>query len=381
MGSRVTTALSPDLPNPVDLTLHTVTETQLVDAMVAAMQVTVPEWEPQEGATEIILMEALALTMGQFIYALNQLPRVVMDGVIALHGITRNDAVAATGQITVTVSTSTIGTQSLPVGARFRVETDGFGSVVLLAVEDVTINPSDNVTAAVNVVAERAGSIPNGIPVGTSALMIDPYTWVESALVSAAVGGGGDLEADEQFYARGAAELQALSMTLVTDSNFATAALRNDNVGRAKAFGLWDGVGVFGAMPGHIAVAVAAPDGTKLTAAVKAAVQVDLAAGAVAGLQVHVVDFATVAMNLGVVYVPDPAYTAAEVAVSIEVELRSWLNPATWPLGDTLTGVNQILLRIGRVLGVANVTSVTGWAPITGGATLPSLASLTITAA
>lgn len=377
----MTTALSPDLPQPVDLTLHAVTETQLVDAMVTAMQVIVPEWEPQEGATEIILMESIALTMGQFIFALNQLPRVVMDGVVALHGITRNGAVTATGQITVTVSSSTIGAQSLPAGARFRVETDNYGSVILLAVEDVTINPSDNVTGVVNVIAEQPGSTPNGVPVGTGALMIDPYTWIESALVTAAIGGGGDLEADEQFYARAAAELQAISMTLVTDSNFSTAALRNDNVGRAKAFGLWDGAGTPGTMPGHIAVAVAAPDGTPLTAPAKAAILIELTAGSVAGLQIHIVDFVTVSMNLGVVYTPDPAYTAAEVAVSIETELRGWLNPATWPLGDTLTGVNQIVLRIGRVDGVANVTSVTGWVPITGGATLPALASLTITTA
>ena len=67
------------------------------------------------------------------------------------------------------------------------------------------------------------------------------------------------------------------------------------------------------------------------------------------------------------------------MTAEIDTALRAWLNPATWPFTETLTSANQIILRIGTVTGVDNVTAVTGWAPITGGITLPTLTTLTIT--
>ena len=246
----MTTPVTPDLPTPVDLTLHNVTETQLVDAMISDMQITVPEWEPQEGAVEITLMEAAALTMGQFIFALNQLPRVVLDGLVTLHGLTRNEAVSAIGQVQVTLASTTIGTRELPEGARFRVETDGGVSIDLVTVEPVSMNPTDSLVATVNVMAVEPGSLPNGIPAGTTALMVDTYTWIESAVISSTLGGGGDIESDAKYYARAAAELQGQSSTLVIDQQFSTQALRNDTVGRAKAFGLWDGAGAPGTVRG-----------------------------------------------------------------------------------------------------------------------------------
>ncbi len=349
--------------------------------MITAMQVTVPEWEPQEGATEILLMETLALTMGQFLFALNQLPRVTLDGLVALHGFARNDAVRAHGQITVTMSSSQIGSKDLPAGARFRVDVDNGETVDLLTVEDVTVNPSDDLTGVVNVEAADPGTAANGIPVGAEAVMVDPYTWIESAIVSQAIGGGGDVETDERFYARAAAELSAMSATLVTEAQFATAALRNDAVGRARAVSLWDGLGAPGTMQGHIAVAVAGPDGSNVTPTVKSEIAVDLMAAAVAGLQVHIIDFVKAPMALTIVYTDDPNYAANAVTTAIEDEIRAWLNPATWDLNATLTSVNQIILRIGRVPGVTNVSSVTGWAPVTGGTTLPSITSISITPA
>lgn len=372
---------NPDLPAPADLTLHTVTETQLVDAMIANMQIALPEWEAQEGATEILVMEAAALAIGQFVFALNQLPRVVLDGLVSLHGITRNPAVPASGQITVTLAAGSIGTRTLPAGARFRVDQDNGLTVDMLVAEDTVLNPADTLLGVVNVTADVPGAAPNGTPIGTSAVMVDSYTWIETAVVSLALHGGADIETDTVYYSRAAATLQEQSATLVTTAHFAAQALRNPAVGRAKAFSLWDGGGAVGTMQGHVTVAIAAPDGTDVTGPVAAAVLTDLMALAVAGLQVHVVNFTHQAMTLTVTYTPAAGFDVPTVSVGIETVLRAWLNPATWPLSDTLTSVNQIILKIGTVPGVANVTSVTGWSAITGGATLPSITAITITPA
>jgi uncharacterized phage protein gp47/JayE len=371
---------SPDLPVPVDLTLHEVNENELVDAAQAAFQIAMPDWIPQEGATEVVLIESLALLIGQQVFALNQLPRIVLDGLIAIRGYARNTAVPAAGQIAVTMSAASIGTRILPVGARFRLPDDVGGTFDVLAAETTTLNPADALVGTVNVVAEVPGSAPNGTPPGTPALMVDTQTWIESAVVSTALTGGADIEDDAEFYARVAAAFQASSTTLVTDTQFAVAALGVSGVGRAVGYGLWDGVGAVGTVPGHISVAVAAPDGSDVSPAVKSAVLTRLTAGAVAGLVVHVIDFTRVTMNLAVTYTLAAGYSSATVSPAIEAVLRAWINPATWPLPETLTSINQIILRIGSVPGVDNVTAVTGLVPVTGGATLPTLGTVTLTA-
>src|SRR4051812_7120024 len=104
--------------------------------MVAALQLNIPEWIPQEGSTEVMLMESLALVIGQQVYALNQLPRVVLDGIIAIRGYFRKAAVPAAGQVQIKMSSTTIGTRTLPVGARFRIDYEGgVGTFDALAVE------------------------------------------------------------------------------------------------------------------------------------------------------------------------------------------------------------------------------------------------------
>lgn len=372
---------NPDLPEPVDLTLHPITESELVDAAATAFKLRVPEWNPQEGSTEVMLMETLAVVLGQFVFALNQLPRVTLDGLIALRGFERKQPVAAVGQIQLQISSSSLGTRTLPAGARFRVQTQDGLSIEALVAETYQLNPSDSLNAVVNVVAGTAGALGNAVPSGTPAVMIDPYTWIETAVVYTAFTTGGDAEDDATFYGRVAAAFQSQTQTLVTERQFATMALQHPNIGRARAFGRWDGVGQNGSVQGHVTVAVAGPDGADVTSDVKAEVAADLLSHAVAGLAVHVMDFQRVAMNLAVTYTLMPGYTAATVGPQIVAALKAWLNPLSWPFEETLTSVNQIILRIGRVSGVDNVTAVTGWQAVTGGASLPQVGTVTTTAA
>jgi len=253
------------------------------------------------------------------------------------------------------------------------------GTVDVLTVDLITINPSDALTAALNVTADIPGSAANGIAVGVPASMVDTYTWVESAVVSVIIAGGGDIETDASFYARVALAFQSLSATYVIDNQFAAAALSVAGVGRAKGFGLWDGAGTVGTMPGHVTVAVAGPDGANVSSGIKATVLSLLTAGAVAGLQVHVIDFIHVTENLALTYVLAPGYVGTAVTAQIDTLVRAWINPATWPYTETLTSINQIILRIGALPGVDNVTALTGLTTVTGGVTLPTVGTFVIT--
>lgn len=362
---------SPDLPTSVTLTLHTVDENDMVDAMVAAFLAAEPGWVAQEGATEVVLMESFSLLVGQQIYALNQLPRVVLDGLIAIRGIARHPAVPAYGNLTITLAASTTGTRVVPVGARFRLPA-GADTVDMVASEELSINPTDGLTGVLPVTSADPGDAANGIIVGTAAQVVDALAWIESAVVSTQIGGGAPVETDAAYYSRAAAVFQRSNGALVIDSQFATAALDVVGVGRAAAWGLWDSTGSPGSDPGHITVALTAPDGSPVSAGIKTAVTTLLTASAVAGLAVHVIDFTLVTMSLDITYVVADGYEAAQVSDAIEADLLAWLSPASWPLGQELTHDNQVILRLGTIPGVADVTALTGRENVSGAATLPS---------
>lgn len=352
----------------------------MVDAAIAAMQVEMPDWVPQEGATEIVLIESLSLLIGQQVYALNQLPRVVLDGLIALRGIVRHPAVVASGSLLITLAASTVGTRIIPLGARFRVPLPDGGTVDLTGTEALSINPADGLTGVLAVHTVAAGAAANGIGPPTSVQVVDAMAWIESAVVFSALAGGGERESDTAFYARASVVMQRDHGALVVDSQFAMAALDVPGVGRAGAWGLWDGTGVAGSDVGHVTVAIAGPDGSNVVAGIKTTVLNLLTAAAVAGLTIHVIDFVKVTMSITLTYVLAAGYLAADVTAAIEVELLAWLSPASWPLGQELTTANQVILRIGRVPGVANVTALAGWSTVSGPATLPSLTAVAITA-
>ncbi|MBM9467266.1 baseplate J/gp47 family protein [Nakamurella leprariae] len=353
------TSPNPDLPAAVDLTLHDVSERDLVQAAVDAIRVRIPDWVPQEGHVEVLLIEAAALLIGQYSYGLNEIPRKVLDGVIQLDGVSRLPAIAAGGTVQVTIASTTSGIKLLPWGSRFRVALGDGTSIDLISDEQVQINPANGLTATVHVTAEYPGAAANGVPAGTAVQTVDVVQWVESAQLASALAGGADAESDAVFYARAAAIRRRRTDTLVTAENFETAALDVPGVGRAKGFSLWDGTGAPGTDLGHVTVVVAAPDGTEVTGQVAAAVQSTLSGKSVAGLQIHVIDPDFQPFGIGVQITLAPGYTEAAVAAAVQADLQAWLAPAARPWGQRLWE-NEVVVRVGQVPGVARVVDITG---------------------
>jgi uncharacterized phage protein gp47/JayE len=204
----------------IGLTLFDVDEQTLVDNAKAAIQTQIPTWQPIEGNTEVVLVEASALLIATTMFTINQLGQSVLDNLVALQGVVRLPAVAAAGTVVVTAVASTIGTVTLPVGSTFRVyQVDG-SSVDLVTTASATVTPVDTgpVTFTVQVLAP-AGVFPNLIPAGTPAVLVDVLTWVDSA-VTGALAGGADPESDAAFYGRAATWFAAQNRTLVTASHF-----------------------------------------------------------------------------------------------------------------------------------------------------------------
>lgn len=350
---------NPDLPPLVNLQLLDVNETALVDAIIAAVKQRVPDWNPDESDPGVVFAQGYAVAAGLLSFTLNQLPGVVLGGLVSLFGIDRKPAVAATGELELRLPSTTLSTKALPKHTRFRVAASASATVDVWTVNAVQINPSDGLTHVIPVEAVIPGALANNVPVNTPAMPVDVVAWVESVRVSEALTGGANAEVDDLFYGRAAAALRRRTDTLVVAEHFQTAALDVPGVGRARAVDLWDGSGAAGSDTGHISIAVANESGGPCTSDVKTAVQSVLSSAAIAGLNVHVVDPDFQPFGLSVTLTAAPGASPVDVDAAVTAYLEDMLSPAKWPWGTRLW-VNDVIARVGNLPGVQRVTAVSG---------------------
>jgi len=361
-------------PGPVpeiNLALYWATETDLVDASIAAVQVRLPEWVPAEGNTEVVLLEGIALQVAQEVFTINQLPRVVFEAVLSINGILRQQGQYGQAQVLVSTVANASGSLVLPKGSVFRAKMPDGTTVDFktLAAETIAVGAVDSpVWAQCSLIGTR----PRVLAPGTKVTGVATPTWIKSAKLgtsattpSSAVTGGVDPEDDADFWTRGAAVLRTRPSSLVIAQNFADAALADENVGRSAAWERWDGVGdktQLGTDLGHATVAVTDDLGAALSSGQMTTLHDSLAAKAQAGLTLHVIAPVFSAVTVTLTVVADVGVATASLKTALEADLRSWLSPVSWPWGKALTA-NDLIVRAGRFPGVAAVTATggTGW--------------------
>src|SRR3954451_10720454 len=109
---------SPDLSQYNPLILLDKAPSDLVARALTDAAVKLPGWTPREGNTEMALLEVMALTVSEDIFAINPLPDAVLDVLIRLFGIPRILGTPATGTATFTLSDN-LG-HTIPAGTRVR---------------------------------------------------------------------------------------------------------------------------------------------------------------------------------------------------------------------------------------------------------------------
>jgi len=353
------TSPSPDLATLVTATIHDVTENELVDAAIAAFQTWVPDWRPAEGQTEVMLLQAMAVIAGQTIYATNQMPEKVLGDLLAMNGVWRTPAVAATALIAIKADPSLPSERTLPAGTQFRAVVSP-GVSYDFALEGPATFTTDALTQFGTARAVIAGDEPNGIPAGFDVDLLDGVSWIESAEIVNEVVGGVNVEAFTAFLTRGAARLRRHSTTLVTADHFAAAALDIPGVVRARTLNLYDPdePGVPGDHPGNVTVAVSDGDGNAVPEPVADALLAYLTENAIAGLIVHIV---APTVNEGITHTIAirvlPGYDPPTVAGLVQQKVAAFLSPARWPF-DRFIYKNQLVGIASTVPGVERVVSV-----------------------
>jgi hypothetical protein len=348
----------PDTSAYVDLRIFDRSDQEIVETALAAAQINLPEWTPQEGHTEVVLIEALGLEMAEAIVAINRLPGALLETLLRLAGIARDFGAAPTAQVQITCADS-LG-HTIPPGTRMYLPTTNGSGVVVMLVEPPGLEiPSGSSTGVVSVIGDVFTDSVNGLPVGTTLQMVSPLPFIESVVLVTPTADGRNPESTEDWRDRGVARLSRLSEALVLPRHFEAAALENPNVARVVAVDNNDPTtsGV-GDDPGHITVAVLGDGGANLSEATKLEIQQALQAQAAAQLDVHVSDIqivdVTVQVGLTLVNAVDPDAVTQAVVDAID----AYIDPLTWSYGRTIRR-NEIISLVDQVPGVDWVDSVT----------------------
>jgi uncharacterized phage protein gp47/JayE len=228
---------SPDLQPYEDLALYDTTPGDLVDRALLLAQTRFPDWRPETGNTEMVLLEALAVIASELGYAINRVPSAVLEGLLLLYDVERSMGFAPTVQVTFAL-TAPIG-YTLPAGTVVRLQLGGELEPV-----DFTTDAAVSLTAGTTVTTAATATRPtdeaNGTPSGTPVEIVSPNPQIDSAQLAAAVAGGAGAEDDVSYRNRGVQRLRRLVSTLVLPEHFTADALEATGVFRAKTLDNFD---------------------------------------------------------------------------------------------------------------------------------------------
>lgn len=336
--------------------IDSTSEDELVQSAVDKMRETIPEWEPDESQTEMVLLQAIAVMVGVEVYAINQLPETVLEQLLNLYGVIRSPGVPASTSVEFGVDESS-PTQVVPAGTRLRFTLEQTGETFdLVTTESVTITTSERLTGVASAVMEEVGGSVNGLQ-DVQLDVVDPLFFVEFARLASPLTGGADSEDDESFYTRGSARLQRQVATLVLPQQFELAVTEDDRVGRAKGLNLTN-PDAPGQALGHITIVTTDRSGNALAESVMEELKLRLTDMSIAGLTVHVVPPVYTAIDLTVDIVQNRPYNTELVRENVEAQLRAYFSPLGWPW-RTEVYATEVTSTAAKAAGVAFVQKST----------------------
>lgn len=346
---------TPDLSVFHDLRIYDRDAQAIFDAAVQNLRTRLPEWEPREDSTEVILLESLALEVAESVFAINRLPGTIMSILMQKYGIERDEGAYPRGRVRISM-VNTFG-YTIEAGTRMLLNMGVGIDPLVFTVDQATVVPVGDTSVVVDVTGDRYTSEANGAAEGTVLEFLDAVVFVERAVLAEPIFGGRNPESDMEWSARGISRLRRLSDVLVTAAHFEQTALENPNVVRAKAIDLYNPQATPSTdKKGHITVSVYG-EGAPLTPEQKDELLDDLRGKSLASLTVHVADPVITTVNVAVAVHRHALATDAEVRDRITTALRNYLNPGTWQWSGRVR-VNELISLIDQVDGVDYVARV-----------------------
>ena len=348
---------NPDITQYTNLVIYDKDPQDIVDAALVVLQARLPEWTPSETNIELALLEAMALEVAETIYTINRLPEVMVETLLALYEIERDQGVAPSVTIEFTMADN--AGYTIDEGTEVSISISASENLSFFTDSALVIAPG-NTTGTKTATAIENTISANGVAIGTSCELVDAIEAVESIETTTVIAGGEAPEDDTTFLTRGIQRLQRLTDTLVIPEHFSQYALEKTYVTRAYAIDNYNseaGSGVPGDHDGHITVVVYG-DGANVSNGNKALLLAELDDNASGNLGVHLLNPTINTVNVAIAVKKVDAYTTGAIQTAVQTALTAYLNTATWDWSGTVRR-NELITLVSNITGVDYVVSLT----------------------
>lgn len=214
-------------------------------------RLTMPEFNLRVGTPEDAMFQAASYISALSIAAINRLPDRLMEGIVSILGLTRQQAISAEVDVTITLDTYSGGT--IPSGTIFSYETifeDEVTEFVFQTTDAIVIeeieNPEagdDYPSASATVSCITPGIIPPITTPGTELKVLSAGTNILTVETLANFSNGMNADEDSDYLSRAATYLRSLSSALNKSTQVDSYILTQypETVGRVKTYDLTDG--------------------------------------------------------------------------------------------------------------------------------------------
>jgi hypothetical protein len=193
-------SVSPDYTEFVDLSIYDKDPTDILAAAKATLQSRIPDWVPANTNVEVMLMEALAVEIGETIFSINRLPSTMMKILLALYGVEINSGTPPTTTLTFTAY-DTDG-YAIPLGTEVAILT-GTGEYVSFFTDVEGAVVQGQTTATIAATANVNTNIANGLPSGTVGELAVALIGIDSVETGSTIVNGSFPEREEAWTERG----------------------------------------------------------------------------------------------------------------------------------------------------------------------------------
>lgn len=373
---------SPDWAEYVDLTIYDTSPVDIFNEAIDYARDVLPEWTPQAGQLEVVLIEAIATAAAGVGEAANRVPGAVMETLLLLYGIERDAGQKAVATIDVTMINNS--GYVVPANSAFSYFPPNDGTpLVYILDEDITI-PAGSTTGSGLVTAQDIGIEYNDPPDGSALQVLATMPYLISSSLQAQPEGGTDPETDDEYFTRASTTLQSYSAALTTATQIQSWVLvtypnevnrcsvydrrrKSDRDTTSATYDVHDGFALV-VVAGLNAIITDTSD-VPLDTAELEIIEAALDLKTNTGLVTELVNAQLVDVTVDVTVVPFLGYTNSEVTTNITEALNEYLSPNEWDWSETVRQT-EIIALIDNVEGVDYVDALNSLSTTSGEATV-----------